>query len=161
MKNIRLLLKIFLILTIWICFVSVQGQTNSQEIYNATIEQYVKQIIANTEREINIEVYYFLNIDNLIHTIDNKRINYIKNQDDLRKLLSAKNESHPISTLSCISIDNGGLLSVSILHYNVTRVSNKKNYKYNYSRYGTTTIFFRFDCIGNKYYYFEIKHEEI
>jgi hypothetical protein len=161
MKNLRFPLKIFWTITICICFVSVHGQTDSQDIYNATIEQYVKQIIANTEKEINIEVYYFLNIDNLIDTIDNKRINYIKNQDDLRKLLSAKNESHPVSTLSCVSIDNGGVLSVSILHYNVIRVSNKKNYKYNYSRYGTTTIFFRFDCISNKYNYFEIKHEEI
>lgn len=161
MKNIRLVIKIFWTLTIGVCFVSAQGQTNSKEIYNAAIEQYVKKIIASTQKEINIEVYYFLSIDNLNDTIYNKKINYIKNQSDLRKLLAVKNENVPISTLSCISIDNGGLLSISILHYNVKRVTNKKNYKYNYSRYGTTTIFFKFDCIDNEYYYFDIKHEEI
>jgi hypothetical protein len=141
--------------------ISTYSQINNQEIYNTAIEKYIEKVYKASNNDINIEVYYFLNITSLKDSIYKKKINYVRDREDLRKLLTAKNKSIPISTLSCIDIEEYGILSVSLLHFTVTRVNNNKNYKYNYARSGTTSVLFKYNCDKSIFEYYDFKHEDI
>ncbi|MEO9257317.1 MAG: hypothetical protein ABI207_02985 [Crocinitomicaceae bacterium] len=134
---------------------------NTLDFYGIVLNKYVDFLskIDSSKSVLNVTLYQYLNIDTLpIKSIGKYKINYITDNKSLAAIIPNKGANSLFQFYSMQIIDSN-LMELSLLHFSISW-SNKKKEGYTYTRYGTTTVTFKFNCELQAFEFFDFKYTE-